>query len=82
MTATLYINRTDKTEFYLSFPVGTEKQATKALVSTIEAYTNEGWFIKEDGPLDIWMVKGVNDPTFHLVIEGWVDEFEYETTRG
>jgi hypothetical protein len=68
MTATLYITRTDETEFYASFPVGSKKDAQTALALTIEKWANEGWFIKEDGPFDVWMVRGTTDPTYHLVI--------------
>ncbi len=69
MIATYYITRIDGSKYEFTVPVGSRKQARQMIALTTEGYTTEGWYTKEDGEFDIWMVRGLNDPTFHLVIE-------------
>lgn len=69
MRATYYITRIDGSKFEFDIPVGSRKQARKMVSLIQEEWGKEGWFIKQDGEFDLTMVKGLNDPAYHLVID-------------
>lgn len=69
MKATYHITRIDGSKFQFDIPVESRKAARQVINDTIQSWATEGWFAKQDGEFDIWMVRGTDDPTYHIVIE-------------